>query len=120
MTPVDPMSHSLAAFVVPPTLGVPPDWFSEAVKLDHAGRSEQALDLLYRSVDAAFKGSRFGEIDALLGTVPSLSVDILLGLLTTTWSAKSQLPSRGSFFRKAEESLKQRGRWQPGLLDGLD
>jgi hypothetical protein len=92
------------------------------VRLDRDGKGEQSLDVLYRSIDAAFKEGRFSEIDALLGTapVPSLSVDILLGLLTTTWIAKPQLANRGGFFRRTEESLKQRGRWQPGLLDGLD
>lgn len=100
-----------------------PDTFFDRVRrLDAKGRADAALDLLYDKIDAMMWGGDFLEIDSMISgvTVSDCSLDILLGVLTATLPARSKLPSRAKFFRDVDEILKQRGKYENGLLTGLE
>ena len=80
------------------------------------------MDLIYDRVDELMREGRFQILDEILShiRVNKMTVDVLLGLLTATLPAKKKLPSRPSFFREAERSIKDRGELEEGLLTGLD
>ena len=93
-----------------------------AQRLEKRGQIDEALDLVYDSVDDMMRKLRFTELAKILATVQTadLSTDLLLSLLTTTLPARSQLPSRKQFFHRVEASLKERGEYENGLLAGLE
>ena len=78
--------------------------------------------VLYDRVDDLLKARQFSAVDGLLrqANVGSISVDVLLGLLTATPPARSELPARSKFFADVEASVKVRGEWENGLLAGLE
>jgi hypothetical protein len=99
------------------------DFFLEPVKqLERHGHLDAALDVLYDRIDDLLKRKQFGVAEVLLrqAEVDSLSPNVILGILTATLPARSKLPSRAKFFTEAEASLKARGEWENGLLDGLE
>jgi len=91
-------------------------------RLDEQGRTDAALDLIYDSIDERLRNSQFPEIDTILAQLPTneLSTDILLGLLTATLPARRKLDARRTFYCEVENSLKQRGEYEDGLLTGLE
>ena len=97
-------------------------WLAPIQCLANDDHIDAALDVLYDRVDASLKKKQFQKIDDVLSEVDvnTLSVDILLGLLTATYPAKSKLPSRVAFFSAAEAAIKARGEWEDGLLAGLE
>lgn len=101
---------------------VPESFISRAARLDVQGYTDDALDLIYDAVDELLRNGQFAKLDALLVAVPvpEYSVDILLGILTATLPAKSQLPSRTSLMESTRESLVDRGEYTEGLLTGLE
>ncbi len=76
---------------------------------------------MYRAVDQWLTDGQFTKCDDFLrnAQVDKLSVDELLGMLTVTLRYHGQLPSRPKFFLRVEESFKQRGESEAGLLVGL-
>ncbi|MBI3463237.1 MAG: hypothetical protein HY000_09285 [Planctomycetes bacterium] len=100
----------------------PEPFLIRAHRLDQRGRTDAALDLIYDSVDEFLRTSEFERLDLILANVAvaKLSVDILLGILTATLPAKSRLPSRAKLFKCIEQELKTRGRYEQGLLIGLE
>lgn len=93
-----------------------------ATELDARGHTDAALDLIYDSVDKLMRDGQFPTLDSILSGVPvaELTVDILLGLLTATLPARNRLHSRNPLFRQIEQTLKNRGQLEPGLLTGLE
>lgn len=91
-------------------------------ELEKRGHIDAALDVLYDRVDGLLRGKQFVAVDDLLQhlRVNALSVDVLIGLLTSTLPARSKLPSRAKFYSEAEASIRQRGEWEEGLLTGLE
>lgn len=98
------------------------NFLDRARRLDKAGNTDAALDLIYESVNGKLSRGRFKDVDAVLQTTEpwSLSVDLMLGLLTSTLPARTKLPSRGTFFQKSEAAIKDRKEWEDGLLTGLE
>jgi hypothetical protein len=98
------------------------DFVEHARRLDHHGRTDAALDLIYDQIDALMTGGKFEAIGSLLQRLDlgALSVDLLLGLLTSTLPARTKIPFRGDFFRAVESEIKRRGEWENGLLTGLE
>jgi hypothetical protein len=94
-----------------------------ASRLDKLGRTDSALDLLYDSVDDLMRRGCFDELNSIISdqnqNVEEHSVDILLGLLTSTLPARNRLPARVQFLSSVEEALKSRGEYEEGLLNGL-
>lgn len=90
--------------------------------LDDQGQTDAALDLLYDSVDELMQAGRFPDLDMLIRDIPvaTTSVDILLGLLTSTLPARSKLPSRPRFFEAVSSAVRDRGEDEQGLLAGLE
>lgn len=93
-----------------------------ANRLAQVGHIDAALDLIYDRVDHLLSAGRFPELDALLEKIdPSkLTVDVLLGLLTSTLPGKTKLEFRTILFHKVEEEIRRRGEWENGLLAGLE
>ena len=83
---------------------------------------EKILDAIYDGVDSMFKSGKFKECDDLLRSlnVDTISTDVLLGYLTSTLPAKSKLPYRPEFYKKVEETIRQRKEYEPDLLRGLE
>ena len=93
-----------------------------AIKLTADGKADTALDIIYDKIGSMLNADKYKEVDLILESVDikKLSVDILLGLLTTTFIAKTELKSRDSFFLRVEQIIKNRGEWEDGLLIGLE
>jgi len=91
-------------------------------ELEKRGHIDAALDVLYSRIDRLFRAKEFASVDNLLQqvVVDSLTVDVLLGLLTSTLPAKSKLPARSKFYIEVEASIKKRNEWEDGLLTGLE
>ena len=98
------------------------EFLQPVMQLERRGHIDAALDVLYDRMDALLKAKQFAAMDALLqqANVDSLSIDVLLGLLTASLPARSQLPARSKLYSEAETSIKRRGEWEDGLLDGLE
>src|SRR5881394_2173484 len=98
------------------------EFLQPVMQLERRGHIDAALDVLYDRMDALLKTKQFAAIDTLLhqANVDSLSIDVLLGLLTASLPARSQLPARSKFYAQAVTSIKRRGEWEDGLLDGLE
>ena len=97
-------------------------FLDRARRLDHSGHTDAALDLIYENVNGKLSRGRFNEVNSVLETTEpmSLSVDLMLGLLTSTLPAKTKLPSRGTFFQRSEAAIKGLNEWEDGLLTGLE
>jgi len=93
-----------------------------ARRLDTAGNTDIALDLIYDAVDRLMRDHHYDRLDSMLAgtSVRDISVDVLLGLLTATLPARRHLPSRRKLFREGEQVLKERGEYEEGLLVGLE
>jgi hypothetical protein len=93
-----------------------------ANRLDKLGKSDAALDLIYDRIDTLLLSHRYGDVDLMLREVSPelLSVDVLLGLLTSTLPARTKLPARAAFFAKVEREIRRTGAWEDGLLSGLE
>jgi hypothetical protein len=93
-----------------------------ATRLDKLGNTDAALDLIYDKIDKMLTEGQFSLIDSVLNDldVEIHSVDILLGLLTSTLPAKTKLQGRKAFFLAVEQDIKRRGEWEEGLLTGLE
>lgn len=93
-----------------------------AHRLDKQGQAFAALDLIYDSVDENLRMGKFQQLDSILAQeqIADLSVDLLLGILTATLPARSQLPSRQKIFEKIKNTLIVRGEYEDGLLVGLE
>lgn len=115
----DPEQH-LYSHVAPSP--VRSDYFLlHARRLDQCGQTDAALDLLYEAIDERLRHGRFTDLDELLAkvSVETLSIDMILGLLTATLPATSQLPARNRLRVEAETVLRNRGEYEDGLLAGL-
>jgi hypothetical protein len=97
-------------------------FIGRAAELATRGRTDAALDLIYDSVDALMRKGQFSKLDSILSgsSVANLTVDVLLGLLTATLPARNRLVSRKPMFLRIEDTLKERGQLDPGLLAGLE
>jgi hypothetical protein len=97
-------------------------FLDRAQRLDARGHTDAALDIVFDQIDEMLLASEFSRVDRLLAEIApeNLSVDLLLGLLTVTLPAKSQLSNRKSFFERVDQSLRDRGEARYGLLVGLD
>jgi hypothetical protein len=96
--------------------------FDRALELERRGDIDAALDLLFDVVDSKLQEGDFsGLSDLLLGLdVRDFSPDLLIGVLTITAAAKSELPSRAALVCRVRSQLKSFGMREPGLLQGLD
>lgn len=92
-----------------------------AQRLDNHERTDAALDLIYDSIDDLMRNEQVQRLDSILASIPitDLSTEILLGILTATLPAKSRLPMRAGFFNAVEQTIRQRGEYEEGLLTGL-
>ena len=98
------------------------DFLNRARRLQHHGRLNSALDVVYNHVDEMLLAGMFPELDDRLVSIncDDYSVDLLLAMLTITHAAKSHLPHRKDFYNRVEDSIRRRGELEDGLLYGLD
>jgi hypothetical protein len=92
------------------------------LRLEAKGNTDSALDLLYDKVDELLKTGEFEKLNQILAdsSPEELSIDMILGLLTSSLPARSKLPARADFFEKSEAAIKSRGEYEDGLLSGLE
>ena len=83
--------------------------------------TDQAIDRIYETIDEMLRNSEFAKVDALLYWTPvaDTKTAILLAYLTITFPARNKLPSRARFFEDTKTTIKSRGQWRNGILDGL-
>lgn len=98
------------------------EFIERAIRLTAEGKTDAALDIIYDNICGMLDEGKYEEVDLILETVDvkRLSVDIFLGLLTTTLITKTKLKSRDSFFSRVEQIARNRGEWEDGLLLGLE
>lgn len=99
----------------------PSDAFLNPIlQLEEEGNTDSALDLLYDKVDELFIAGEFGILNQILAdTSPDeLSIDMILGLLTSSLPVRSKLAARADFYEKSKAVLKARGEYEDGLLSG--
>ena len=98
-----------------------PQWLTDAVSLENAGREDEALDLVYRNVDELLRNGQFNDVETLIRevNVDDLPTDVMLGILSITLSARGHLPSRTRFVNQARILLGWRGEDVSFLLKGL-
>lgn len=92
-----------------------------ANQLEQHGYLDTALDLVYDSIDELLRRGQFALVDSVLDQVnpESCSIDVRVALLTATAPAAKELATRARFMSEVETTLKKRGEWETGLLDGL-
>jgi hypothetical protein len=97
-------------------------FLDRALRLDSQGRTDDALDEIYRDADRLMHAGEFGRLNELLArvNVSQLSADLTLGILTATLPAKRRLPERTRIFRDFELHLHEGGEIDAGLLRGLE
>ena len=98
------------------------DWIAKSNTLYRTERKEEALDLIFDSIDDMLLAEKFRECDDALSRIliEDLSNSQLLTVLTATLPAKSRLPRRGTFFSRAKAVLDRRGAHASRLLAGLE
>ncbi len=122
VTDSSPSPVKLRSISTPEAVRRTETFLDRARRLDNAGNTDAALDLLYENVNGKLSLGRFKDVDSVLETTEpmSLSVDLMLGLLTSTLPARTKLPSRSTFFQKSEAAIRDRNEWEDGLLTGLE
>jgi hypothetical protein len=68
--------------------------------------------------------ARLGQIEAIDAELTSIRVDetdtdTLLAFLTATLIVRSRLPSRPALYLATKRAIRDRGHWEPGIMDGL-
>ncbi len=93
-----------------------------ARRLDNIGQTDAALDIVFDQIDEMLLAGNFSQVNRLLVDIApeDYSVELLLGILTSTLPAKNQLPDRAEFYTRTAQTLQSRGELQEGLLAGLD
>lgn len=68
---------------------------------------DEALDLLFDKVDRWLTKSQFDTVDEFISMVDveKLSEDLLIGVLSITFPARSKLPARTSYMKRLESCL---------------
>lgn len=95
---------------------------ADARSLEHVGRTQDAVNLIHRVLDAALRDGQFQAIDQMLERMDAdlEGVDMLLSVLTATLPARDTLAHRAALFHAVERTLRSRALLEPGLLDGLE
>lgn len=95
------------------------DWLARA---EAEPKIDKALDIVFDAIDEMLLAGRFAEVDADLGRIDvrATSTDLLVGILTITFMARRELPSRAGFFELVRQELESRGENDPRTLHGLD
>lgn len=98
-----------------PTVGVvdksAAEVFLEGMQMLAArGEIDAAMDHAFDTVDRWLAEARFGLCDDMLASVDESTVheDLLVGLLTITYAARSRLTSRADFLARASKALTRR------------
>lgn len=93
-----------------------------AKRLHGEGLAEEALDIIYDTIDGLLLAGRFGECDKMLGAIDpdGCSADILLCILTVTLAASGRLPQRGKLMGLIRRAFRMRGLGGDTLLAGLE
>lgn len=78
------------------------DALEELYSLSESGEIDDGLDYLYDTIDDLLLEEQYDTCDAYLKEIDieQLDPDILVGLLTITYSARDQLRTRGEIFQR--------------------
>lgn len=93
-----------------------------AQRLEQHGNQDEALDLIYDSIDALLRDGRFEKCDEVLRKidVSITSVDLVLGVLTATLPVHSRLPSLPRLVSAVREVLLGMNEDADLILAGLE
>jgi len=88
------------------------------------GKTDDAINVIYKDVDELLRGKRFVECDDLLESIIGMdsipySADLLLALLVATLPVRYTLPNRDAFLKRVEKVLYERGEYEEGIVLGL-
>ena len=80
----------------------PHTFLDDIYRLHTYHKTDQALDMIFQWVDEELKAGRSEKVDRVLKTanVEVLSEDLLVGLLSATFTAKQLLPEREHLGRR--------------------
>ncbi len=97
-------------------------WLNKAKDIDRVGKSDEALDIVYDNIDKMLSNNNFIGVDSLLSEIDinEYSVDMLLGLLTSTLPAKNKLENRKYLLELATENVLNAGVYGVEIFVGLD
>jgi hypothetical protein len=84
-------------------------WIEELYRRVRANKTQAAMDLLLRELDQCFDRGAFGVVDGALGRIQldRLNVTLVVGLLSFTKVARTELQARAALVERAEEWLRQ-------------
>jgi hypothetical protein len=93
----------------------------EAQEFEAAFGVDRALDLIYSECDHLMREGQFESLNDIIDSLDpdGLSLDLILGFLTASLPAKSNLPSRASFLESSIRAIRERGVYEDDLLSGL-
>ncbi len=99
----------------------PTEIVARAVEIEKTRGVDAALDTVYLAIDDLCTAGKFTSVEGVLHQVnESLSTDLILGILTTTMSARRHLPSRPQIVERARQLFVVRGEDDvEGLMRGL-
>ena len=99
-----------------------PHWLIRAEALIGEDHVNDALDLVYDQIDELCQRGKFDEVDDILRleALLDLNTDILLSIVTVTYSYRSHLPSRSTLCARARGIFRARGENAEELLKGWD
>jgi hypothetical protein len=96
-------------------------YLDAAKEFEKLGDIRSAMAVVYRNTRYRIRDGQYSELDSDIGRFdPSTAkIDTLLAVLTATAPAKRMLPHRSRLYKQVRRTLKRRGEWEKGLLDGL-
>lgn len=98
------------------------DFLEQVCELE-SQRRDEALDLIFSTIDDMHIDGKFAEVDKILQIidVERFSITILLGFLTITSSARKHLKERAGLCRRVRAELTKRNTENiEELLNGLE
>ena len=83
--------------------------------------TKQAYEIATK-LNSMLHQKRFDEVDGLLRglDIEKLTTTQLVSYLASSRLAKDKLPYRQQFYKKVEQTLRNQGRLEKGLLDNLE
>jgi hypothetical protein len=82
-------------------------FIKRVLDLDNEGKYQQAVFALYKKFDELFSSGDFGDADDLIDAFvgKEVSSHLIVGILSATYVARDELPSRASYYIWAEVDL---------------
>ncbi len=95
-----------------------PHFLQQAQKLVNQKQTDAALDIIYDAINTI----QSDVIESIMNefVFKGADIDMMLGILAATFPIKEHLPARTKFFNNVKAEIKRIGKWENGLLSGLE